>query len=146
MVLFVLLLLCALIQLIAAYKEIFTWEAFSDKVLGLPTLLDKREVAAPVREEVMTLTGQMGLNQGVYNLFLAAGILPGLWLAEGSSAWLLVIFMLVCMVIAGVVGALTVPSPDGGNGNLITFGIQAVFPLVALISIFATGVTQTPTG
>src|SRR3954454_104128 len=48
----------------------------------------------------------LAANQGLYNGFLAAGLLWGLWL--GGTGRAVVTFFLVCVVIAGVYGALTV--------------------------------------
>src|SRR5688572_26331250 len=47
----------------------------------------------------------LAMNQGLYNGFLAAGLVWGLMLgAEGRSV---VVFFLVCVVVAGVFGAAT---------------------------------------
>ena len=48
----------------------------------------------------------LAANQGLYNGFLAAGLLWGLWL--GGTGRAVVIFFLGCVAIAGVYGALTV--------------------------------------
>lgn len=48
----------------------------------------------------------LAANQGLYNGFLAAGLIWGLTLGEAGEA--IKIFFLVCVVIAGVVGAATV--------------------------------------
>ena len=47
----------------------------------------------------------LAMNQGLYNGFLAAGILYGLWLGEAGS--LLVTFSLSCVIAAGIYGAIT---------------------------------------
>ena len=130
---------CCLIQLAAAYQEIFTWEAFSDKLLGLPTLLEQRGIDPGTQSDLMTMTGQLGMNQGLYNIFLAAGMVPAMIYGFTGGSATLAIFSLLCMAVAGIFGALTVPSPDGSNRNLITFGIQAIPPIVTLIvACFAT--------
>jgi putative membrane protein len=49
-------------------------------------------------------TAPMMANQGVYNGFLAAGIVFSLW--RGDPAF--VLFFLGCVIVAGAVGALTV--------------------------------------
>ena len=48
----------------------------------------------------------LAANQGLYNGFLAAGLVWGLWL--GGSGTAVKIFFLCCVVIAGVYGAYTV--------------------------------------
>jgi putative membrane protein len=69
-------------------------------------------------------TAFMAANQGLYNGFLVAGLLWGLVFKKKD----VVIFFLLCVVIAGVYGAMTVkPS---------IFFIQAVPAMVALIFTF----------
>ncbi|MCX7557241.1 DUF1304 domain-containing protein [Xanthomonadaceae bacterium JHOS43] len=51
-------------------------------------------------------TRTLAANQGLYNGFLAAGLVWGLWLGEGGFA--IRLFFLGCVVVAGVFGAMTV--------------------------------------
>lgn len=51
-------------------------------------------------------TRVLAANQGLYNGFLAAGLLWGAWLGAGGRAVML--FFLGCVVVAGVFGAITV--------------------------------------
>ena len=134
-----LLALCCAIQILAAYKEMFTWEAFSDQVLGLPTLLDQRGVARDTRDDLIEMTGKLGLNQGLYNLFLAAGMIPGLIFGLDGGYGTLAVFSLLCMAVAGLFGAVTVPAPDGSNSNLRVFGAQAGAPIATLLAIWIGG-------
>ena len=70
--------------------EMFFW----DKPLGLKTFGMTPEKAAA--------TKPLAMNQGLYNGFLAAGLL---WsLAAGTAV---AIFFLACVIVAGVFGALT---------------------------------------
>jgi putative membrane protein len=71
-------------------------------------------------------TRVLALNQGVYNLFLAAGIVWGL----GSGAEILprTAFFLVCVAVAGVVGGLTA-------AKRILY-VQTVPAVLALIAMF----------
>lgn len=50
-------------------------------------------------------TRVLAANQGLYNGFLAAGLLWGLWLGEGGLP--VTLFFLSCVVIAGIFGAIT---------------------------------------
>ena len=50
-------------------------------------------------------TRVMAANQGLYNGFLAAGLLWGLWL--GDAGFPVKLFFLTCVLIAGVFGAAT---------------------------------------
>lgn len=65
----------------------------------------------------------LAANQGLYNGFLAAGLVWGLALGDAGEA--IKLFFLACVVIAGVVGALTV-------GRKILF-VQALPAAAALL-------------
>ncbi len=54
--------------------------------------------------EAATLMAPLAANQGLYNGFLAAGLAWGL--ATGGRTWM--VFFLVCVLVAGVFGAVTV--------------------------------------
>ena len=49
-------------------------------------------------------SAKLAMNQGLYNGFLAAGLLWGLWLDDRGVT----LFFLACVVIAGLFGAATV--------------------------------------
>ncbi len=71
-------------------------------------------------------TRSLAANQGLYNGFLAAGLLWGAiaTLQESVFAWPVAAFFLACVVVAGVFGAVTV-------SRRILF-VQAVPALLAL--------------
>lgn len=73
--------------------EMFFW----DKPYGLKTLGNTLESAKA--------TKVLAMNQGLYNGFLAAGLIRGLCL--GEAGYSIKIFFLTCVVIAGVFGGLT---------------------------------------
>jgi putative membrane protein len=73
--------------------EIFFW----DKPLGLRTFRLTPEFAAASKS--------LAANQGLYNGFLATGLLWGLLL--GASGDAIKIFFLACVIVAGVFGAAT---------------------------------------
>ncbi|MFT4604478.1 MAG: putative membrane protein [Rhodothermales bacterium] len=74
-------------------------------------------------------TKTLAMNQGLYNGFLAAGLVWGLTLgAEGTS---IKIFFLACVIIAGVFGGLT------ASRKILLF--QALPALVALILVLVSG-------
>ncbi|ORM94914.1 DUF1304 domain-containing protein [Pantoea cypripedii] len=50
-------------------------------------------------------TRVLAANQGLYNGFLAAGLFWGLWLGESGTH--VTFFFLICVLIAGVFGAVT---------------------------------------
>lgn len=72
-------------------------------------------------EQAMS-TKVMAMNQGLYNGFLAAGLLWGLYL----GAIHITFFFLSCVMVAGIFGALT--------ANKRIFFIQAMPAILALIA------------
>ena len=56
-------------------------------------------------EQFAEQTKVLAANQGLYNGFLAAGLIWGLWLGEAGDA--VKIFFLGCVAVAGVYGAAT---------------------------------------
>lgn len=60
-------------------------------------------------QQFMKDSASLALNQGLYNGFLAAGLLWGVWLHTSDPAHALSVltFFLGCVVVAGVVGAAT---------------------------------------
>ncbi|GAA1586256.1 DUF1304 domain-containing protein [Actinoplanes couchii] len=81
----------ALIHVYIAVLEMFLWT----KPQG--------RKAFNLTPEFAEQTRVLGLNQGLYNGFLAAGLIWGL-LGGGFGA---IVFFLICVAVAGVVGALT---------------------------------------
>ena len=85
--------LVALLHLYFLVLEMFLW----DKPAGLRAFGQTKEAA--------TASKVLAANQGLYNGFLAAGLIWGLVLgAEGTGVK---VFFLSCVLIAGVFGALT---------------------------------------
>jgi putative membrane protein len=56
-------------------------------------------------QELATAPKVLGVNQRLYNGFLAAGLLWGLWL--GADGFDVKVFFLGCVLVAGVYGAAT---------------------------------------
>ena len=86
----------ALIGLLHIYilvLEMFLW----DKPAGLRAFGQTAERAAA--------TKVLAANQGLYNGFLAAGLLWGVWLGAAGNP--VKIFFLLCVLVAGVYGAAT---------------------------------------
>lgn len=84
----------ALLHVYFLVLEMFLWK----KPLGLKTFRNTPEKAE--------LTRVLAANQGLYNGFLAAGLLWGLWL--GSAGFQFKVFFLGCVIAAGVYGAWSV--------------------------------------
>lgn len=53
-----------------------------------------------------TRSKALAMNQGLYNGFLVAGLLWGLWL--GADGFAVKVFFLACVIVAGLFGAATV--------------------------------------
>jgi putative membrane protein len=90
--------------------EMFLW----DKPIGLRTFGMSAEEAA--------LTKPLAMNQGLYNGFLAAGLLWGLVAGDAVT-----IFFLGCVIVAGVFGALT--------ASRQILWVQAVPGVIALLLV-----------
>jgi len=101
----------ALLHVYFLVLEMFLW----DKPAGLRAFGHTAEAAAASKV--------LAANQGLYNGFLAAGLLWGLSLGVGGTH--IKIFFLLCVLIAGIYGALTA-------SRKILF-VQALPALLALI-------------
>lgn len=86
--------LVALLHLYFLVLEMFLWT----KPLGLKTFRNTPEKAE--------MTRVLAANQGLYNGFLVAGLVWGLWL--GSAGSQVKVFFLGCVIVAGVYGAWSV--------------------------------------
>lgn len=108
--------LVAIVALIHAYivvLEMVLW----DKPQGMKAFGTTAEFA----RESKTLAA----NQGLYNGFLVAGLVWGLWPGGGGEP--VKIFFLCCVIVAGVYGAVTV-------SRRILF-VQAVPAALALLAV-----------
>lgn len=85
--------LVALLHVWFLVLEMFLW----DRPLGRRTFGMSAEKAAA--------TKQLAMNQGLYNGFLAAGLVWGLLL--GPAGYAIKVFFLACVIVAGAFGALT---------------------------------------
>ena len=81
-----------LLHVLFLVLEMFLWDtAFGRKTFGLS-------------EEYAKKSAPLAANQGLYNGFLAAGLLWGLTSTGGFDA---LVFFLGCIIIAGIYGAVT---------------------------------------
>jgi len=85
--------LVALLHIYFLVLEMFFWK----KPLGRRVFGLSRELAEA--------TASLAANQGLYNGFLAAGLLWGVGL--GDAGFSIRVFFLVCVIVAGVFGAAT---------------------------------------
>ena len=105
--------LTALIHFIFAGLEIGAWRMVSGRLLGYDDAMANR-------------TRPLGLNQGVYNLFLAAGLTLTLLQPQGLEPMRM--FLLGCVVVAGLIGQITIGRPN------LFLGLQAFPAMIALIA------------
>jgi putative membrane protein len=92
-------LLVALVAALHVYfltLEMFLWT----RPFGLKTFRNSPEKAAD--------SAVLAANQGLYNGFLAAGLVWGLIQGVPAFAFQIKIFFLLCVIVAGVYGAATV--------------------------------------
>lgn len=107
--------LVALLHLYFLYLEMVLWDTPAGrKVFGTTAEFSARSKA-------------LAINQGLYNGFLAAGLVWGGWL--GVEGFAIKAFFLGCVVVAGLVGAATV-------SRKILF-VQAIPGALALLALVA---------
>lgn len=104
----ILIVIVALLHFFFLYLEMFLW----DKPRGMKSFNLTAEFAKQSK--------RLAMNQGLYNGFLAAGLLWGLFAGDPVK-----IFFLSCVIIAGIFGAFTVSKR--------IFYIQAVPAILALV-------------
>ncbi|HEX6706460.1 MAG TPA: DUF1304 domain-containing protein [Albitalea sp.] len=106
--------LVALLHVYFLVLEMFLWDKpFGRRTFGLTP-------------EFASASKALAANQGLYNGFLAAGLVWGLCL--GAAGGPVKLFFLACVVVAGVFGAATV--------NKKIFFVQAVPALAALLAMY----------
>lgn len=86
----------ALEHLYIFYMESFAW-----------TTLGKKIFKGAMPAEMFEKTKSLAANQGVYNSFLASGLIWSLLITDNSWSKNIALFFLACVMIAGLVGAYT---------------------------------------
>ena len=108
--------LVALIHIYIVLLEMLWWNTpRAQKAFGLTP-----EFAAQTK----VLAG----NQGLYNAFLAAGLIWGLVHPEPAFAWQIKMFFLACVAVAGIYGAAT-----SSRKILFVQTLPAVLAILALV-------------
>jgi putative membrane protein len=110
----VLIALVALLHVYFMVLEMFLW----DKPIGMKVFRNSPEKAEA--------TKVLAANQGLYNGFLAAGLIVGLLM--GAAGFHFKLFFLVCVIVAGVYGAATF-------SKKILY-VQALPAALALVALF----------
>lgn len=109
----VLIMLVAAIHIYILILEMFLWD----------TRIGRK--AFNLSADFSRATKTLAANQGLYNGFLAAGLLYGVW--AGESGFQFKVFFLACVLIAGIYGAIT--------ANRKILYVQALPALIALIAL-----------
>lgn len=110
----VLIALVAALHLYFMYLEMVAWDTPAGRK------------AFGTTPEFSAASKALAMNQGLYNGFLVAGLVWGLWL--GDAGFAVKVFFLGCVVVAGLFGAGTV-----GIKILYVQALPAIVALVALI-------------
>ncbi|MFJ3923275.1 DUF1304 domain-containing protein [Streptomyces sp. NPDC090022] len=113
--------LVALVALLHCYflvLEMFLWERAPGRALS------------GFDADLARATAPLAANQGLYNGFLAAGLVWGL-IAADPTGYRVQVFFLVCVVVAGVYGGLT--------ANRRILPAQALPAALALAAVLVTG-------
>ena len=115
-----------LIKIVLAFVAIFhsyiLWlEMFAWTTAG-------RKVFKNFPPELFEQTKVMAGNQGLYNGFLAAGLVWALWIQDPHWHWNVACFFLGCVAVAGIYGAY--------SADKKIFFVQALPALVGLTLLF----------
>jgi len=104
--------LVAALHVVFMCAEMFFWKDFAKRV-------------AKERPDIANAPWELGFNQGLYNGFLAAGLVWSLF-APSPFNKQIALFFLACVLLAGIVGGIT-----------IAIGVLVAQSLFAAIAIFA---------
>lgn len=104
----------AIEHLYILWLEMFAWETRGKQVFK-----------GSLKAELFKPTKTLAANQGLYNGFLAAGLVWSLLIGDVAWAKNVAIFFLGCVIVAGIFGALT--------ASRKIFFVQAVPAILALL-------------
>ena len=93
--------------------EMFAWETAGKKTFKT------------IPEELFPKTKGLAANQGLYNGFLAAGVIWSFLISDPNWSLNIRIFFLGCVIVAGIFGALTASKK--------IFVVQALPAIIALV-------------
>jgi len=103
----------AILHLYFLYIEMFAWETVGKKTFKT------------FPKELFTPTKNMAANQGLYNGFLAAGLIWTYFISSTEWAKNISMFFVVCVMIAGIYGAATASKK--------IFFVQALPAIIVLV-------------
>ena len=111
-------------QIFFVVLEMIFWT--SDRAVRVSGFTNVRPLGGSIQDTMAGKTQSLGRNMGLYNGFLAAGLLWGLTL--GAAGRPVLVFFLACVIVAGVYGAATV-----NRKILFVQALPAVLALAALL-------------
>lgn len=113
----VLILLVALEHLYILWMEMFAWETAGKKAFG-----------GSLPDHLFAPTRKLAANQGLYNGFLAAGLIWSVLISDTVWSQHVAVFFLSCVITAAIYGAAT-----AGKKILIIQGLPAIAALAAVL-------------
>ena len=113
----ILIIIVALEHFYIMYFEMFAWET-----------IGKKTFKGSFPEELFKPTKGLAKNQGLYNGFLAAGLIWSLMISDEIWSKNVAIFFLGCVIVAGIYGAVT--------ASRKIFFVQALPAILALAALF----------
>jgi len=113
----ILIVFVAIEHLYILFIEMFAWET-----------LGKKTFKGVLSDDLFSKTKSMAANQGLYNGFLAAGLITGLLVCNLDVYFMFCFFFLVCVIIAGIYGAITLTKKI-----FFLQSVPAIFSLIVLL-------------
>jgi putative membrane protein len=110
----------ALEHLYIMYMEMFAW-----------TTLGRKTFKGALADHLFEPTRTLAANQGLYNGFLAAGLLWSFFITDAQWSANVALFFLSCVAVAGIYGALT--------ASMRIFFVQALPALIGMALFFLKG-------
>ena len=114
----ILIALVAIEHLYILYMEMFAWET-----------LGKKTFRGSMPDELFKPTKKLAANQGLYNGFLAAGLIWSFFVKDELWRSNIALFFLSCVLVAGIYGGWT-----AHRKIFITQGLPALLALLAVIA------------
>lgn len=105
----------AVLHFYILWLEMFAWTTRAKKVFKT------------IPEEPFEKTKVMAANQGLYNGFLAAGLIWSLLISDATWSKNVALFFLGCVLVAGIYGAMT--------ASKRIFFVQAVPAILGILSL-----------
>lgn len=117
----ILVLLIAIEHIFILWVEMFGWETLGKRMFR------------SIEEDLFPKTKVMAANQGLYNGFLAAGLIWSVLITSSIWSFYIAVFFLLCVIIAGIFGAVTSSKSIFIKQALPAFIVLSALCLVTLL-------------